>query len=106
MRIAVCLSAAALALCAGSFAAKYTFAAEPGAAYAINGTGGLRLDAPAQRGGGLRLRATLTPGRPRTQQPALLAGSRFALSATFGPERPGICYSDTIFRDDFDADGF
>jgi len=88
--------------------ANYTFAADAGAAhrYALHGTGTLQADAPAQRGGNLRLRAALSPASMQTATPTLLAGGRFALSATLGPDKPGICYSDTIFRDDFDADGF
>lgn len=97
---------AALAICA--FVANYTFAADGGALqrYAISGTAALQLDAPVQSGGSLRLRATLAPTSVQTQQPTLLAGNRFALSATLAVDKPGICYSDTIFRDDFDADGF
>ena len=91
-----------------AIAANYTFAADAGAAhrYALHGAGTLQVEAPAQRGGSLSLRAALSPASVRTATPAPLAGGRFALSASLGSEKPGICYSDTIFRDDFDADGF
>lgn len=99
-----------LACAAGiaAFGAKYTYAAAAAAPprYTLDGHGAMRLDAPAQRGGGLSLKAALLPAAVQTRAPGLLAGSRFALSATLGPEKPGICFSDTIFRDDFDADGF
>jgi len=86
----------------------YTNAADRAAPprFVLAGTAALRLDPPAQRGGGLSLKATLAPAELQTIMPAVLAGNRFALSATLGAEKPGICYSDTIFRDDFDADGF
>jgi len=91
-----------------TIATNSTFAADAGGTsrYALHGAGTLQVDAPAQRGGSLRLRATLSPASLQTATPALLASGRFALSATLGPDKPGICYSDTIFRDDFDADGF
>lgn len=87
-----------------AIATNCTFAADAGGThrYALHGAGTLQVDAPAQRGGSLQLRAALSPASLQT----LLASGRFALSATLGPDKPGICYSDTIFRDDFDADGF
>jgi hypothetical protein len=87
---------------------NYTFAADttPPHRYALDGKAALTADAPVQRGGALRLRATLAPPYAQTEMQSVQVAGRFALSATLGAERPGICYSDTIFRDDFDADGF
>jgi len=90
-----------------TIAANYTFAADAQPhRYALDGTATLSADAPLQRGGALRLRATLAPPYVQTEMQSVQVAGRFALSATLGAERPGICYSDTIFRDDFDADGF
>ena len=96
----------AIAMC--TIATNYTFAADTAQPhrYALDGSAALTADAPLQRGGALRLRATLAPPSVLTEMQSVQVAGRFALSATLGVERPGICYSDTIFRDDFDIDGF
>jgi hypothetical protein len=90
----------------GLFAANYTFAAEPDSAhrYELSGAGELKLDTPVQKSGTLSLKATLTGDHIAYRQP-LQSGVRFALSASLAAASL-VCYSDTIFRDDFDGDGF
>jgi len=72
--------------------------------YAISGTATLSVDAAAQQGG-LRLRAGLAPVPIASSVPLVQSEARFALSATLSAASL-VCYSDTIYRDDFDGDGF
>jgi len=90
-----------------AIAANCTFATESSDAhrFELNGSGTLVLDAPLQRNGALRLKAVLSSSSMSVDQPTLQTGNRFALTATLAAASL-VCYSDTIFRDDFDGDGF
>jgi hypothetical protein len=72
--------------------------------FELSGSGTLTLDAPLQQTGSLRLKAALVPNRVAVERPKLSAGS-FALTATLAASSL-VCYNDTIFRNDFDGDGF
>jgi hypothetical protein len=87
--------------------ANCAVAADPVSAqrYRLDGAGAIALDASVQRSGNLRLEATLSPSVPAIGAPFVQSNGRFALTATLAAQ-PLVCYSDTIFRDDFDADGF
>jgi len=87
-------------------AADAAFAADPASThhYELSGSSSLSLDAPVLRTGSLRLKATLS-GAATHAGPVIQSDARFALSATLGATAL-VCYNDTIFRDDFDGDGF
>lgn len=91
-----------------AIAANCTFAAESasGRRYELSGAGTLSLDAPLQQRDGLRLRATLSPDAAVIDTLVLQSGGRFALTANLAAQSALVCYNDTIFRDDFDGDGF
>lgn len=88
-------------------ASNYTFAIDQSSAhrYQLTGSGTLALDAPAQGNGTLRLKAQLTPSAVAVEQPATQFGGQYSLTAALASSSL-VCYSDTIFRDDFDGDGF
>lgn len=97
----------ALALVAcGAICASVALADEPTSAqrFQLSGSGTLTLDAPPQQGGSLLLKAALLPDHV-TAQRVQQSGGPFALTATLAPSSL-VCYNDTIFRDDFDGDGF
>jgi len=71
----------------------------------MSGSGSLSVDAPVQQSAGWRLQATLSPATIAPGAPFVQSEARFALSATLSATSL-VCYSDTIFRDDFDGDGF
>lgn len=73
--------------------------------YRLNGAGTLSLDAQVQQNGRLRLKAGLSPGATTAAALELPSGDRFVLAATLAATSL-VCYNDTIFRDDFDGDGF
>jgi len=60
---------------------------------------------PPLRSERLRLNAVLTPAAIPAGAPLLQSDGRFALRATLGAASL-VCYADTIFRDNFDGDGF
>ncbi len=76
--------------------------------FALAGTASLTPDAPLQRSAGFRLQAQLAPAQtPKpapAQTPSAQTGAAFALVA-YADNVATACYNDTIFRDDFDADG-
>jgi hypothetical protein len=72
--------------------------------FELSGSGALMLDPPAQQGSNLQLKASLTPAAS-VDKSVLLADGRFALAGNFAASAV-VCYNDTIFRDDFDGDGF
>ncbi len=73
--------------------------------FELHGAATLARDAPQQGNATLRLKASLSPDASATNQQSLQSGARFALAATLAAASL-VCYSDTIFRDDFDGDGF
>jgi hypothetical protein len=94
------LIAAAVVVCNAAFAADAT------PRYRLSGSGALRQDASAQTGGGLHLKAVFEPKDAAiAAQPPVQENARFALMAAITAS-PSVCYDDTIFRDDFDGDGF
>jgi len=96
------LLVAAVIACAPAFAAN----APPSQRFRLSGAGALRGDPPAQAGGKLRLNATLLPvDAALAASPPVQENERFALMAS-ASATPLVCYNDTIFRDDFDGDGF
>jgi hypothetical protein len=72
--------------------------------FVLTGSGTLALDAPVQQNGALRLKAMLSAATAQAW-PVAQSDARFALTGTLAAVSL-VCYSDTIFRDDFDADGF
>ena len=90
-----------------AIAANCAFAADSTSAhrYQLDGAGTIALDTLVQYGGGLHLKATLSPSVPAIGTPLLQSSGRFALTATLAAQSL-VCYNDTIFRDDFDGDGF
>ena len=67
----------------------------------------LRTDPPVQKSGTFALRAALMPpDAALSAQPPVQEGGGFAMMARLAPASLAVCYSDTIFRDDFDGDGF
>ncbi|MGA9334735.1 MAG: hypothetical protein WBV39_10705 [Rudaea sp.] len=90
-----------------TFAANDTFAIESATAhrFEVQGTATLVVDPPQQRNATLRLRASLSSDTVAMNTQALQSGARFGLTATLATASL-VCYSDTIFRDDFDGDGF
>jgi len=73
--------------------------------FKLSGRATLKPDPPILRGDRLRLTATLSPAAIPTDAPVLQSDGRFALRAALGSASL-VCYADTIFRDDFDGDGF
>ena len=103
MRTTVLLGGTLLALVADvAFAANSTSAQR----YELHGTGTIINDAPVQDSNRFRLKANLgAQGNGPSVAPEPLTGAGFALSAIASPSSL-VCYNDTIFRDDFDGDGF
>ena len=88
--------------------APFAVAAEPVAPlhrFELSGSATLRPDPPILRSERLRLKAVLTPAAIPAGAPLLQSDGRFALRATLGAASL-VCYADTIFRDNFDGDGF
>ena len=81
------------------------FAAQADPIFTLHGTGVVSRDAPVQKSGTLSLKAALSPADVALNEPQLLSESRFSLSEVLSAESM-VCYNDTIFRDDFDGDGF
>ena len=70
--------------------------------FSLTGTGTLSTGQPAQKNDRWQLKASLSPATPL---PAMQADGRFALAGVLSASSL-VCYNDTIFRDDFDGDGF
>ena len=88
-----------------SFPASAATAPEP-PRFQLVGSGTLQFDQPVQQTGNVQLKAYLTPSDARNAaSPSLQEGGGFALTANLSAASL-VCYNDTIFRDDFDADGF
>lgn len=85
----------------GAFAAESTSVHR----YELMGSGTLQLDAPVLHNGSLHLQAELTPAASVNTRPVAQSGSSFELAAVLSAQSL-VCYNDTIFRDDFDGDGF
>jgi hypothetical protein len=72
----------------------------------LAGSGTLSLDQSVQKSGNVQLKAYLTPSDAAISAPPLVQeGGGFALMAGLTAASL-VCYNDTIFRDDFDGDGF
>jgi len=84
-----------------------TFAAQStaNARFELSGTGTLMLDPSTQQGSNLQLKASLTPAATAVDKSVVLSDARFALTGIFASSAV-VCYDDTIFRNDFDGDGF
>jgi hypothetical protein len=102
-------SLASMVLCAtfSMIAANATFAAESTSVqrFELSGSGTLVLDQPVQKNANLRLKAYMTPKDAVAAIAPVQEGSGFALIASVSNAQ-SVCYNDTIFRDDFDGDGF
>jgi hypothetical protein len=72
--------------------------------FSVSATATLTPDAPPQHAAGFRLQAQLAPVRAPAQAPPAQTGARFSLVATTNAFATA-CSNDTIFRNDFDADG-
>ena len=88
-----------------SLAAFATGASEQ-SRFQLVGSGTLTLDQPILKSGNVQLKASLTPsdGAISVSQ-TVQDGGRFSLTALLSTSSL-VCYNDTIFRDDFDGDGF
>ena len=88
-------------------AANAAFAAESTVQHRfdLHGTGVLKPAVSAQRNGSLQLKATLSPAGAGNAAPAMQSGGGFQMTAILITSSL-VCYNDTIFRDDFDGDGF
>src|SRR5450755_3303375 len=98
----------AVAVLVASLATNIAFAAESTSAQnlRVSGSATLRLDQPVQKSGSLSLKAYLTPkDAALAASPPVQDGGGFALIAKLA-SKPTVCYNDTIFRNDFDGDGF
>ncbi|MEO6689242.1 MAG: hypothetical protein ABIS07_18645 [Dokdonella sp.] len=71
----------------------------------LSGSAVLRTDQPQQHGDAFALKATLIPRRAASASATVHEGGAFAMIGKLAAV-PLICYGDTIFRDDFDGDGF
>lgn len=80
--------------------------AQPAARFELHAQATLGADVPVQRGGRFRLQAQVSAqaAAPVLAPQALIGGS-FVLNALASASSL-VCYDDTIFRDDFDGDGF
>ena len=70
--------------------------------FSLSGEGTLSIQQPAQANDRWQLKASLSP---TAVAPALRAEGRFALTGVLSAASL-VCYNDTIFRNDFDGDGF
>lgn len=99
-----CLLAGSVAACAGVAAGATSVPDQQ--RFQLTGAGVLQLDAPMQQSGNVQLRARLVPNSSAlAASPPAQEGGVFALKASLAAASM-VCYNDTIFRDDFDADGF
>jgi len=73
--------------------------------FVLSGSGSLTLDTPTLSRGQLQLKAMLSASVTPPPAPTIQSSSRFALSGTLAAASL-VCYNDTIFRDDYDGDGF
>ena len=73
--------------------------------FELTGSGTLTVDTPTLRLGDLQLKATLSTSAAVPAAPSIQSDARFTLTGTLAAASV-VCYNDTIFRDDFDADGF
>jgi len=73
--------------------------------FEISGSGTIAVDALVAANGGLRIDARLSPQTQSKSAAMAQSTGRFVLSGTLAAVAT-VCYADTIFRDDFDADGF
>ncbi len=74
--------------------------------FQLAGSGTLKPDQPLLKSGNVQLRAYLVPaGAAPAASTIVQAGGPFALSAILETASL-VCFNDTIFRDDFDGDGF
>ena len=74
--------------------------------FELAGSGTLTLDQSVQKSGSVQLKAYLTPSDAVTSaSPRVQEDGGFSLSANLAATSL-VCYNDTIFRDDFDGDGF
>ena len=74
--------------------------------FALTATARVEPGAQTQRGGRFALRGTLSsPAAAPAQAAAALAGGGYVMNAIASASSL-VCYDDTIFRDDFDGDGF
>lgn len=75
------------------------------ARFDIAGSGHLAIDAPAQTNARFALKAQLSAASDSAATMSVQTGTRFALTSQLSTASL-VCYNDTIFRDDFDGDGF
>ena len=100
--IVVATFATFAAICAN---ASFTKEAVSEHRFQLSGSGSLALDAPVLQNETTRLKAALSPRNAAIGRRAIQSGSGFSLDAALTTSSL-VCYSDTIFRDDFDGDGF
>ncbi|MDR3386215.1 MAG: hypothetical protein P4L92_04115 [Rudaea sp.] len=85
------------------YAASATTASQP-PRFQLVGSGTLTVDQPVLKNGNVKIKAHLTPS-DAASAPSVQEGGGFALIANLSAASL-VCYNDTIFRDDFDGDGF
>jgi hypothetical protein len=94
-----------LGLILASLVAVTAGASEP-PRFQLVGTGRLTMEQPTQKSGNVQLTARLTPSDAAlSASPPVQEGGSFALLANLAAASL-VCFNDTIFRDDFDGDGF
>ncbi|MEO5560714.1 MAG: hypothetical protein ABIO49_12450 [Dokdonella sp.] len=81
------------------------FAHAAPASLKLSGSAALKTDQPKQQGDAFALKAYLTPRTAASASTPVQEGGAFAMIGKLAAV-PLICYGDTIFRDDFDGDGF
>jgi len=97
--------ATSLMVIAFVFAAATASAAAEELRFQLSGYGTLAFGRPPQTSADMQLKAYLTPKDAAIAAlPPLQEGGGFALIASVTATSL-VCYADTIFRDDFDADG-
>jgi len=101
-----CLLAMTICVAACWAQAGRCAAATPAQRFVGSGNAQITLDMSAQRGGAFVLRGTLDePDAALKASPPVQESAGYALIAKLAP-KPSVCSNDTIFRNDFDGDGF
>ena len=101
-----CLLAMTICVAACGAQAGRCAAAAPAQRFVGSGNAQVTLVASAQRGGEFVLRGTLADSDAALKaSPPVQESAGYALIAKLAP-KPSVCSNDTIFRNDFDGDGF
>ena len=94
----------AIVVAFAAMGARICKAGEPVPRYSL-GYATLSAAAPPMASGPIELDAALSPVVAPASVPPVQSGLRFTLISGATPSNL-VCYSDTVFRNDFDTDGF